>query len=101
MEKATEHADSASSLLHALDVAARALQQVGPHRVELVTVARGWLLMQPEHLPDGETLAQELRLPLSLDHRMITPSYTVWSGDREGLDLQVRAELRRPAGVLL
>lgn len=101
MEKATDHSGSASSILHALGVAAAALGQVGPHRVELVTIARGWLCMQPERLTDGEAIAGELHLPLPMDHRMTTPGYTVWSGDREGLDVQVRAELRRPAGVLL
>lgn len=101
MEKATDHADSASRILHALEVAARAVGQVGSHRVELVTIARGWVCMQPAHLADGAAIAGELQLPLPLDHRMMTPGYTVWSGDREGLDVQVRAELRRPAGVLL
>lgn len=98
MEKATH---GSAGMLHALEVAARALGQVGAHRVELVTVAREWLCIQPESLSDGVNIAGELRLALPMDHRMLAPAYTVWSGDREGLDVQVRAELRQTAGTFL
>lgn len=101
MENATDRAESGSEMLHAFDVAVAALSQAGAHRIESVTIARGWVCMQPADLSDGERIARELALDMPLDHRMTEPGYTVWSGDRDRLEVQVRAALRQRDRALL
>lgn len=100
MERALDRTDTASGMLDALTVTAAALSRVGAARVEVVTISRRWVCLQPTHLAEGKDIARELSLDLPMDHRMTTPGYTVWSGDRDGLTLQVRAALRQPVGIL-
>lgn len=101
MDKATSHADDEDSLIRALDVVRAALVEVGAERVELVTTTdSGRVTIQPARLDDGESIARSLGLDSPVDHRMIGPGYTLWSGTREGLEFQVRGALRHPFGGL-
>ncbi|WP_419703025.1 hypothetical protein [Promicromonospora sp. NFX87] len=101
MDKATHHAEGEGSLIRALDVARAALVEVGEECVELVeTTGNGRVTIQPACLDDGESIARALGLDSPVDHRMISPGYTLWSGTREGLEFQVRGALRHPFGGL-
>jgi hypothetical protein len=92
--------DTASILL-ALDAVRAALVKVGADRVELVTTTdSGRVTLQPAHLADGASIARALGLDSPLDHRMVDPGYTMWSGVRDGLEFQVRGVLRQPRGGL-
>jgi hypothetical protein len=83
----------------AIRAASDLLRETGSHLIEVVTITRTRLGLQPRHLRDGQAIAQELGLDLPLDHQMFVPGHTVWTGDRYGLEVQVRAELRRPTGA--
>jgi len=57
------------------------------------TVSRGWLGLSIQDLtPD---LARALGLNNPMDHRMFVPGNTLWTGERDGLEVQVRSVLRR------
>jgi hypothetical protein len=91
----------AGSVSLALDAVKAALVEVGEERVELVeTTGNGRVTIQPVRLDDGESIARTLGLDSPLDHRMIGPGYTLWSGTREGFEFQVRGALRHPFGGL-
>ncbi|WP_454859633.1 hypothetical protein [Promicromonospora soli] len=91
-----------TSILLGLDAARAALVEVGADRVELLTATgSGQITIQPAFLADGETIARDLGLDSPLDHRMVPPGYTLWSGTRDGLEFQVRGALRQPHGGLL
>ncbi|MBE1878708.1 hypothetical protein [Myceligenerans pegani] len=92
--------ETRSAELHnAIRATSRLLRETGTHLIEVVTITRARLGLQPRHLRDGQSIAQELGLDLPLDHQMFVPGHTVWTGDRYGLEVQVRAELRRPDGA--
>lgn len=82
-----------------LDLAADLLSTVGGPRVELFTATRNRICLQPRDLADGEAIARLLGCDRPLDHHLVTPGYTVWTGERDGVEVQVRAELRRPVGA--
>lgn len=78
----------------AIAVLQGALKDVGPARVTMATLARGWVCLQPVDLADGEQIAATLGCRTPLDHRLLVPGHTLWSGHRDGLELQVRSSLR-------
>lgn len=79
----------------ALRMASHLLDRIGAERVELVTVTGSRVSLQPADLGQGEQIARALGLDAPMDHRMVTPGYTLWSGDLDGLEVQVRAKLRQ------
>ncbi|GAA2239912.1 hypothetical protein GCM10010413_47090 [Promicromonospora sukumoe] len=91
--------DEASSaldpLMLAMGIAADSLRLVGPDRVEIVTLTRGRICLQPAELNRGEQLARTLGCESPLDHRMFVPGHTLWTGERDGLEVQVRSALRQ------
>ncbi|GAB3164115.1 hypothetical protein GCM10027059_19600 [Myceligenerans halotolerans] len=87
-------------LLRSLETAAALVSAAGRDQVAMVTTARGWLCVQPRDLSDGERIAHLLGCDAPLDHRLLVPGYTLWTGHREGLEVQVRAQLRDPASAL-
>lgn len=78
-----------------LSAASRILALVGADRIELVTVTSNRVSLQPTHLKEGEQIARELGLDVPLDHRMFVPGNTLWTGERDGLEVQVRSVLRQ------
>lgn len=78
----------------AIGVLRAALDQVGADRIALATLARGWVCMQPVRLEDGEQIARGLGCTNPLDHRLLVPGHTLWTGTSDGLELQVRSALR-------
>ena len=72
-------------LARVLDVVAQTLRTVGEDRIELVTITRDRVSLQPVHLKEGEQIAQVLGLDLPLDHRMFVPGHTLWTGEVEDL----------------
>ncbi|WP_125774324.1 hypothetical protein [Antribacter gilvus] len=84
---------------HGLQAASRIVDAVGRDRIELVTVTRDRVCLQPMVLADGEAIARALDLDVPLDHRMFVPGHTLWTGVRDGLEVQVRSVLRN-AGVV-
>jgi hypothetical protein len=84
-----------------LKAASRIVDRVGADRIELVTVTGNRVSLQPADLNQGKQIARMLGLDVPMDHRMVTPGYTLWSGDVDGMEVQVRAELRRPIGAVL
>ncbi|WP_125778125.1 hypothetical protein [Antribacter gilvus] len=91
--------EQVSPLRLALSAAYEALSLAGDGRIELVTVTRGRLCLQPTVLADGEAIARSLGCDVPLDHRMLVPGHTLWTGVRDGLEVQVRSVLRRPLGA--
>jgi hypothetical protein len=89
--RSTKHGDD---LLRALEHARIAVGEVGPHRIEVVTMTRNRMCLQPSHLADGEAIARSLGLDLPMDHRMFIPGHTLWCGERDDLEVQVRSVLR-------
>ncbi|GAB4086329.1 hypothetical protein GCM10028784_29590 [Myceligenerans cantabricum] len=87
------------ALLRSLETAAQLVRIAGRDRVAMVTTARGWLCLQPHDLSDGERIARLLGCDAPLDHRLTVPGSTLWTGRREGLEVQVRSQLRDPAGT--
>ncbi|MEU4364221.1 hypothetical protein [Promicromonospora sp. NPDC023987] len=85
-------------LTRALEDAFTAIRSVGPDRIDLVTVTKDRICIQPADLDDGERIARALGCDLPLDHRMLVPAHTLWTGTRHGLEIQVRSALRRPIG---
>ena len=91
----------AGPIMRTLDAVKAALVEVGEERLELVTATgNGRVIIQPARLDDGESIARTLGLDSPVDHRMIGPGYTLWSGTRDGLEFQVRGALRHPFGGL-
>ncbi|MCF4121719.1 hypothetical protein L1785_12070 [Antribacter sp. KLBMP9083] len=84
-----------------LQAASRIVDAVGHDRIELVTITRDRICLQPARLDDGESIAKALGCVVPLDHRMFVPGHTLWTGERDGLEVQVRSVLRRPVGVAL
>lgn len=82
-------------LTRALVEAFTAIRAAGPDRIELITVTRGRICLQPTDLREGEQIAHALGCNLPLDHRMLVPGNTLWTGERNGLEVQVRSALRR------
>ena len=78
-----------------LGAASRIVAVVGADRIELVTVTRNRVSLQPTHLKEGEQIARELGLDVPLDHRVFVPGNTLWTGERDGLEVQIRSVLRR------
>ena len=78
-----------------LTTASRILALVGADRIELVTVARNRVSLQPTHLKEGAQIARELGLDIPVDHRMYAPGNTLWTGELDGFEVQVRSVLRR------
>jgi hypothetical protein len=72
----------------------RILDLLGPGRIEQATVTQT-LVLHPCSLDQGEEIAHELGLHSALDHRQSTPGCTIWSGMYLGVEVQVRASLRR------
>ena len=99
MEKATSRAER--SITDALTTAKEVVAEIGEDRVELVTITAHWIAIHPASMPDGENIARDLGLDSALDHRMFVPGHTLWTGLRDGLEVQVRAELRRLTGATL
>ncbi|RPF22830.1 hypothetical protein [Myceligenerans xiligouense] len=83
-----------------LDLTASLLSAVGGPRVELFTATRNHVCLQPRDLADGEAIARLLGCDRPLDHHLLTPGCTVWTGELDGVEVEVRAELRRPAGAV-
>jgi hypothetical protein len=94
-----EKADMASRLEAAMGTAAWVLRTVGAHQVEIVTLTRGRICLQPVDLNRGEQIARALGCDFPLDHRMFVPGHTLWTGQVEGLEVQVRSALRTPLGA--
>lgn len=92
MEKATKCAER--SIMDALDVARGLVAAVGQERIELVTLTPTRITLHPTNLDDGESVARSLGFDEPMDHRMIVPGYTLWTGIRQGLECQVRSVLR-------
>lgn len=82
-------------LMLAMGKAGESLQLVGPDLVEIVTLTRGRICLQPTDLNRGERLARILGCGSPLDHRMFVPGHTLWTGERDGLEIQVRSALRK------
>lgn len=78
----------------AMRIVARVLRTVGAHQVEIVTLTRGRICLQPVDLSQGEQIARALGCDLPLGHRMFVPGHTLWTGQAEGLEVQVRSALR-------
>ncbi|MEV0951707.1 hypothetical protein [Promicromonospora sp. NPDC050249] len=82
-------------LLRAIAHAGTSVSEVGAHRIEVVTITRNRMCLHPVHLAEGEAIARSLGLDLPLDHRMFVPGNTLWTGERDGLEVQVRSALRQ------
>lgn len=82
-------------LMLAMGIAAESLRLVGPDSVEIVTLTRGRICLQPTDLNQGERLARILGCESPLNHRMFVPGHTLWTGERGGLEVQVRSALRK------
>ncbi|WP_460887984.1 hypothetical protein [Promicromonospora xylanilytica] len=87
--------DVPDPLTLALGVAFDTVRTVGPERIEIVTLTRGRICLQPTNLNEGEQIAHTLGCDLPLDHRMFVPGHTLWAGERDGLEVQIRSALRR------
>lgn len=90
---------ASAPLVDALDVVAAILNEVGTDRIDLVTFTRDRISLQPADLAEGEQIARTLGLDSPLDHRMFVPGHTLWTGQVDGLEVQVRSVLRRTMGA--
>lgn len=86
-------------LMFAMDVAADAIRAVGSDHIEIVTLTRARICLQPVRLNEGEQIARTLGCDFPLDHRMFVPGHTLWTGQVEGLEVQVRSVLRQRMAV--
>lgn len=82
-------------LIFAMAAATDALRTVGPDQIEIVTLTRGRICLQPTEINRGEQIARALGCESPLDHRMFVPGHTLWTGERDGLEIQVRSALRQ------
>jgi hypothetical protein len=83
----------------ALGTAIAMVAKVGGERLDVVTVTRNRVCLSPRDLSDGEQIARALECPSPLDHRLTVPEYTMWTGHRGDLEVQVRSALRDPAAA--
>ncbi|MBO0610705.1 hypothetical protein [Myceligenerans salitolerans] len=81
----------------ALGTAIGMVAKVGGERLDVVAVTRNRVCLSPRDLTDGEEIAQVLQCAIPLDHRLTVPEYTMWTGRRGDLEVQVRSALRDPA----
>jgi hypothetical protein len=95
-----EHDSGEGALELALGTAIGMVAKVGGERLDVVTVTRNRVCLAPRNLDEGEQIARLLKCKTPLDHRTTVPEYTLWTGQREGLEVQVRSALRGPAGAL-
>lgn len=87
-------------LTFAMGIVADSLRTVGPDLVEIVTLTRGRICLQPVDLNQGEQIAHTLGCDAPLDHRMFVPGHTLWTGEVGGLEVQVRSVLRQAVGAV-
>jgi hypothetical protein len=87
-------------LLQALDTVGALIAKAGASRISVVTATRNRICLQPRDLLDGEPIAHLLACDLPLDHRLLTPGYTLWTGKHDGLEVQIRSALRAPNGAI-
>jgi hypothetical protein len=99
VERIDEGTDDALRLEAAMSTAARVMRTVGADRIEIVTLTRGRICLQPVDLNEGEQIARTLGCDFPLDHRMFVPGHTLWAGQVEGLEVQVRSVLRQQMAV--
>jgi hypothetical protein len=97
MRTTPRSAEQSDDLLRAIEHAKDAVSEVGAHRIEVVTITRNRMCLHPSHLADGEAIARSLGLDLPMDHRMFVPGHTLWTGEVESLEVQVRSILRQAA----
>ncbi|GAB3166497.1 hypothetical protein GCM10027059_25710 [Myceligenerans halotolerans] len=95
-----ERGSGEGALVLALGTAIGMVAKVGGERLEVVTVTRNRICVHPRDLSEGEQIARLLACDAPLDHRLTVPEYTLWTGARDNLEVQVRARLRDPAGAL-
>ena len=95
MRTTPRSAEQSDDLIRAIDHAKAAVSEVGAHRIEVVTITRNRMCLHPSHLADGEAIARSLGLDLPMDHRMFVPGHTLWTGEVESLEVQVRSVLRQ------
>ena len=93
-------AEQGDSLLRAIAHVTAAVGEIGAQRIEVVTVTRNRICLHPSDLTDGEAIARSLGLDSPVDHRMFVPGHTLWSGERDGLEIQVRSTLRQTSGAV-
>ncbi|MBL0886201.1 hypothetical protein [Myceligenerans indicum] len=86
------------SLARTLGVVMETLAAVGLERIGSVTLTPHRISLEPRDLAEGEQIARTLGCTLPMDHRMLTPGFTDWSGQVAGLEVHVRSVLRRPLG---
>lgn len=86
-------------LLQALDAVSALVDKAGANRIAVVTATRNRICLQPRDLLDGESVARLLGCDRPLDHRLLTPGYTLWTGHYGGLEVQVRSVLRGLTGA--
>lgn len=99
MVQTTQTAAAPERLDHAMDIARGITAAVGTERIELVTLTRDRICLQPTAMDDGERIAHTIGCDLPIDHRMFVPGHTLWTGDIDGLEVQVRSALRAPSGA--
>lgn len=80
-------------LMFAMAVAGDAVRAVGPDRDRHADSRSD--LFQPVHINRGEQIARTLGCDSPLDHRMFVPGHTLWTGECDGLEVQVRSALRQ------
>ncbi|GAB3161402.1 hypothetical protein GCM10027059_11450 [Myceligenerans halotolerans] len=85
-------------LLQALDMVGALIDKAGANRIAVVTATPDRICLQPRNLLDGEAIARLLGCDQALDHRLLTPGYTLWTGMHSGLEIQVRSVLRGLTG---
>lgn len=98
MSPSTTGADvrAPDELGHVMDVARRITSSIGNERIELITMTRDRICLQPTRMDDGERIARAIGCDLPLDHRMLVPGHTLWTGDIDCMEVQVRSVLRGP-----
>ncbi|GAB4084025.1 hypothetical protein GCM10028784_06550 [Myceligenerans cantabricum] len=87
------------SLARTFGVVIETLAAVGLERIGSVTLTPHRISLEPRDLAEGEQIAQALGCNLPMDHRMLTPGFTDWSGEVARLEVHVRSALRRPLGA--
>lgn len=88
------------SLARTFGVVIETLAQVGLDRIGSVTLTPHRISLEPRDLAEGEQIARTLGCALPMDHRILTPGFTDWSGEVAGLKVHVRSVLRRPLGTV-
>ncbi|MCF4122063.1 hypothetical protein L1785_13855 [Antribacter sp. KLBMP9083] len=91
---------SESSLARTFGVVVEAVSKIGLERIGSITLTPDRISLVPRHLTEGEEIAKALGCNSPLDHHILTPGFTDWTGQVSGLEVHVRATLRRPEGAL-